>query len=412
MHAVATKLNELRTELGSFFRERDEAIYAMLLAILAGEHCFILGPPGTAKSELIRAMIAAFKGASYFEILLSKNRPVEAVLGPLDLPHYRATGEYKLKRAGYATAVNFLMLDEVGKMSPLLGHDLLALLNERIAHEVNEDAQGGHRSTIPAPLHSTLAASNETITNESDDAAAMWDRLLVRVIVDYVKDKSAFASLLTVGKPTFATTVDYADLEDVVAKVIPAIPLTDDALVAVVQLRERLRKEHINPSDRRFRASVRVMQAAAFLDGRSEVTEDDVAALRFTLWDTVEQVDKVATMCLTVANPFYEDLMQIRSGLQELALGITERLTQSEGDQVAYGKEANRKLKDARTALDTLMRQSPNKPIPGFKAVAGLHETVQVDTFVRMMGQDPDIAEAAVRNRVGLGDGDEFWGLE
>jgi MoxR-like ATPase len=51
--------------------ERKDVIEGALAAVLAGEHVLLLGPPGTAKSALVRATTQAF-GGSYFERLLTK----------------------------------------------------------------------------------------------------------------------------------------------------------------------------------------------------------------------------------------------------------------------------------------------------------------------------------------------------
>lgn len=55
----------LRAELMSLFPERANVIDGLLAAVLAGEHVLLLGPPGTAKSALVRALAQAF-GGSYF----------------------------------------------------------------------------------------------------------------------------------------------------------------------------------------------------------------------------------------------------------------------------------------------------------------------------------------------------------
>lgn len=64
-------IQQLRTDLTSRFPERKDFIDGALAAVLAGEHVLLLGPPGTAKSALARAIAQAL-GGSYFERLLTK----------------------------------------------------------------------------------------------------------------------------------------------------------------------------------------------------------------------------------------------------------------------------------------------------------------------------------------------------
>ena len=56
----------------------------LLLAALAGEHLLLLGPPGTAKSELSRRM-ARLTGGTYFERLLTRFSVPEELFGPLSM---------------------------------------------------------------------------------------------------------------------------------------------------------------------------------------------------------------------------------------------------------------------------------------------------------------------------------------
>ena len=56
----------------------------MMLAALCGEHLLLLGPPGTAKSELSRRL-SGVVGGTYFERLLTRFSVPEELFGPLSM---------------------------------------------------------------------------------------------------------------------------------------------------------------------------------------------------------------------------------------------------------------------------------------------------------------------------------------
>ena len=300
------RLADIRSELNAEFYERHDAVDALLYAALTRQHAFILGPPGTGKSLMTRAFVERIVGATYFEQLLSKNRPDSAVLGPYDLPLLRDAGEFRRKDKGYLTDVHFAFLDEVGKASPTLGHDLLAALNERIKHQV-----GDASSVQSIPLHSAFTASNELPAQESEDEAALWDRLLIRCVVDYIAGDASFKALLErgggVGKVTRITFEDLSEAADEVAKVV----LLDDVMDAVIAIRTALRKDGITIGDRRWRESMKVVRASAWLDGRDVAALSDLRALRFTLWEDLEQRQKIERTILSVAAPHEAELVAL-----------------------------------------------------------------------------------------------------
>jgi MoxR-like ATPase len=53
-HELRGRIERLCQRIRSNLVERDEAARLVLLGALAGEHLLIVGPPGTAKSELAR----------------------------------------------------------------------------------------------------------------------------------------------------------------------------------------------------------------------------------------------------------------------------------------------------------------------------------------------------------------------
>lgn len=385
-HHVAQSMNRIMAEANLELLERRSALEACVFGLLTKQHVFVLGPPGTAKSLTIRAIIDRITGARYFETLLSKTRPDQAVLGPYDLLALKE-GVFRRKKDGYLLDVEFAFLDEVGKMSPTTGHDILAALNERIGHEVN-----GHKSTFDIPLHTAFTASNELIVTQSEDAAALWDRLLIRTSVDYIQEPGNFSQLLTsaVKGPLSAaqaqpTTVDYADLLDVADNVIPAIPLPGDVIEAVMTLRTELQGAGLDPGDRRWRQSMGLVQAAAFLAGRAVAEIDDLSALRYTLWDEPTQASKVERATLKIANPINEKAMLILDGMAEISDGIKERKGKSKGDLAQYGSESLGKIITAKKELGKLKQEclqngrSTTKIDEISDQVRGVHMTLLVE---------------------------------
>jgi MoxR-like ATPase len=387
-HPVAVTLNTMIDEVSAKFLERRHVIVAIILGVLAKQHVSLLGPPGTAKSALCREIFRRFIDALYFEALLSKTRPAEAILGPYDIPQLRDHGDLHRKYAGFLPSVNFAMLDEWFKMSPTLGHDLLSVLLERRLHQVN-----GGRSWIDCPLYSCIGGTNEL--PEGDDAAALYDRVLVRVIVDYLQESGNFAAMLTgdLSPVPGEATVDFKDLADVIDNVVPGIGIPLDVQEAILRLRDNLHALEIVPSDRRWKQSMSLLQASAFLQGRDQVEEDDIQVLRYALWDTPVQVQQVERATLSVANPAAEAAMALLDDIEEIARGIRDVKGQSSEARGAYGTEANGKLKLILTDLQQKRQEmiAAGRSTTKLDEVADKLAAVKRSLYVDLLDMDPSV---------------------
>ena len=150
--SVQTKFDQLRTELNQHFPERGSVIDGALMAVLAGEHVLLLGPPGTAKSALVRAIAQAF-GGTYFERLMTRFSTPEELFGPISLKALEQD-QFVRNSQGKLPTAEFAFVDEVFKANSAILNSLLAVVNERVFHN---DGAG----PVPVPLVSLFGASNE-----------------------------------------------------------------------------------------------------------------------------------------------------------------------------------------------------------------------------------------------------------
>jgi MoxR-like ATPase len=346
----AARLRSIADELAETFYERDDVIRAVIVATLAGQHSLILGPPGTAKSQLARELCSRITDAQYWEILLSKFTAPTRMFGPIDVAAL-SRGEYRQVFEGRATTAHIAFVDEIFKCSTAALNETLAFLNERLYHPES----GGE--PIVCPLVSAITASNELPSG--DDAAAIYDRLLMRLEVGYLADPSNFAALVrsavAVPAPATRTTVDLAEVQHAVQLEVPAVAVGDAIVDAICTLRAALRRKELLSSDRRWRQAVRLLQASAWLDGRTEVGETDLAILTHVLWDSPAQRPTVEREVLTLVNPDAKEALDLADAIDELEAQLDAKAGQSRESLSEWAiKEANTKLGKAGKRLTKL----------------------------------------------------------
>lgn len=390
---TAARLRAVCAELSDRFYERDDVVRTLVTTLLAGQHSLLLGPPGTAKSELARELTGRIDGASYWEILLSKFTAPTRMFGPIDVAAL-ARGEYRQVYDGRATTAHVAFIDEIFKCSTAALNETLGFLNERIYHPEN----GGE--PIRCPLISAITASNELPGD--DDAAAIYDRLLVRVEVGYLADPANFAALLRSAvrrpaEPAARTTVELAALRWAVTEAVPAVAVPDPVVDALCTLRAALRRRELVASDRRWRQAVGLLQASAFLDSRAHVAEQDLPVLTHVLWHSPAERPAVEREVLHLVNPSAREALEVSDELDELEAQLDAMAGQSrEALSEWVIKVAHSRLARAGTRLERLRETAARagRSTTAIDRVAGRQRAVRARVLTEALGVDASAVRA------------------
>jgi MoxR-like ATPase len=183
------RINHFRTSLGRFFVAKQELIDLMVVAAIAQEPLLLVGPPGTAKSDLV----LKFKDAlglgdeDYFEYMLTRFTEPSEIIGPIDINQLR-DGRYIRREQGKLPTARLAFLDEIFKSNSAILNILLTIINERKFYQ----------DGVPQPvrLRVLFAATNEV--PEQGELAALKDRFVLKVESRSVQDEH-FTELIDAG---------------------------------------------------------------------------------------------------------------------------------------------------------------------------------------------------------------------
>lgn len=284
---VADLRRQVLDPLVDQFVEKREILELLAIAAVAGENLLLVGPPGTAKSQIVMDFAARLEGR-YFEYLLTRFSEPNELFGPVDLRRLKE-GVVVTNVEGMLPDCEFAFLDEVFNANSAILNSLLNILNERTFR------RGRERRVLD--LFTVVAATNHL--PEDTALRALFDRFLLRVRCDNVT-ASALPLLLEKG-----WKIEVARLRERTAG-----PAAADGRFSVAGLRElcsllpdvdlarvrepyldivkKIRSAGIAMSDRRVVRLLKVIAASALFCARTEATPADFWVLRY-IWDSESQ---------------------------------------------------------------------------------------------------------------------------
>ncbi len=181
--ALREKINRFRLALGRYFVDKQQLIDLMTISAVAQEPLLLVGPPGTAKSELVLKFkdALALGETDYFEYMLTRFTEPSEVLGPIDINLLRQ-GRYIRRERGKLPTAQLVFLDEIFKSNSAILNSLLTIINERKFYQDGVP--------VPVRLKILFAATNEI--PEHAELGALKDRFCLKAACRSVQDQHFF----------------------------------------------------------------------------------------------------------------------------------------------------------------------------------------------------------------------------
>ncbi len=287
--------------------EKEDIVKLTLLGLISKENIFLLGQPGVAKSLMARQVCKLIKNGKYFEYLMNSFSTPEELFGPISLKKLD-DDIYERKVENYLPESNVVFLDEIWKASPAIQNTLLNIINEKIY------INGSNK--INVPLNLLISASNE-LPVENEGLEALYDRFLIRIIVNPIKDDKNFFSLLRSDKnisisflPNLTFTVDEINSFE---SHINNVYLSDEILHFILSLKNELQRNlgenGFYVSDRRWKKVAWILKSLAFANDREEVNATDLLIIKHLLWSKPQEIESINEIFDNVFNKYNLDLL-------------------------------------------------------------------------------------------------------
>ena len=284
-----TDIHNLKNWLGTCLVGRRDTIDTLLTSMIANEHVYFIGPPGTGKS-LLAGLLSKALTCQTKEIQFSRRTTEDEVFGPLDIkalvPDSGPSRYVRVKNPNvvYAQDAEVLIMDEPANASPAILKGFHALLQERKYHDGEKWAD--------APLRICIGTSNEELP---DDCFALRDRFSIKKVESYLNgvESALMRNLHLNGTLTEAWSnvpavkVDCFNEAHEEAK---AVVWSKGATKCLTTILANAEASGIVISDRTQLKCLDILRAFAYYQGATTVRKNHLIFAKRILWD--ELVDR------------------------------------------------------------------------------------------------------------------------
>jgi MoxR-like ATPase len=282
----ADTAESIRTDLAKRIVGLSGVIEDLMIALLSGGHCLLVGVPGLAKTLLIQSL-SELVDLSFRRIQFTPDLMPSDIVGTEVLVRDSETGERAFRFMKGPVFANIILADEINRTPPKTQAALMEAMEERQVTSV------GERYPLEAPFF--VLATQNPIEQEGTYPlpAAQLDRFLFNVWLDYpdLADEARIVRLTTTRDPApLSPRLSREEVLDLL-RLVRAIPASPEVLAYGVDLARRSRPRRPGAPDfvnewvawgggpRAAQALVLGGKARALLLGRSAVLPGDLRAV-------------------------------------------------------------------------------------------------------------------------------------
>ncbi|MFK7736025.1 MAG: AAA family ATPase [Pirellulaceae bacterium] len=235
---LSQKISKVREGLAKAVVGQDEVIEQLLIALLAGGHCILVGVPGLAKTLMI-ASLAKMVDLDFSRIQFTPDLMPADITGTEVIQEDVTTNQREFRFIAGPVFANVILADEINRTPPKTQAALLEAMQEK------QVTSGGRRHQLPSPFF--VLATQNPIEQEGTYPLpeAQLDRFMFMIKVDYPNlDEELEIVLRTTSETTPETSTalsgaQLAELEQLVRR----IAITPSLALVATQIARLTRPE-------------------------------------------------------------------------------------------------------------------------------------------------------------------------
>ena len=278
--------DQIYAEVGKAVIGQKQIVEELLIALLSGGHCLLVGVPGLAKTTLIQT-IARTLDLSFGRIQFTPDLMPSDITGTDVLEEDAETGHKAFRFIRGPLFANIILADEINRTPPKTQAALLQAMQE---HAVTA---GGETMSLDEPFF--VLATQNPIEQEGTYPLpeAQLDRFIFELWIDYPNQAEEEEIVRTTTSGEKAEVAKVINAQQIIAlqELVRRVPVAEHCIRYAVELVRASRpgdekapdyiREMVNwgAGPRASQYLILAAKARAILDGRHSVAIDDIRAV-------------------------------------------------------------------------------------------------------------------------------------